>query len=257
MTHSEMPEHFTKLVRALTGAGLDSLLAEHVVKEPRLAHELIAWLREQLPAAPDYSGLFAPLDVQLENIRGWNERGWGFTKADFDAIDLTPMERRPDCLVTDVIVPYLPDLGGVDGATCTFNELWEVLEGEQERRGGRCCRIHTQTPLPPKDHVPGLCRVAIDLGANRGVHPLSARRHPYMAHLEVLAAAGQHPKWVRAMENCQVPYVFMAGYRGYPSPSYMHDYVPLLYATSDTISLGSTWNTAHDPNWACPEIVIA
>ena len=92
--------------RVLAKAGMDSRLVETIIRKPQLADGMVGWLREQL--APPLPELFVSLETQLANVRRWNTvRNWGFTDADFDAVDLTPGDNSG--LVVDVIVVYLPD----------------------------------------------------------------------------------------------------------------------------------------------------
>ena len=120
---------------------------------------------------------FIPVADQLANVRRWNEeRGWGFTDADFDAVDTTPVVHDKP-LVVDVVAVFLPEKDGVDGVRRTFEELWAVAsEGVPENWSWR---QHLEGPRPVKllpggKHVPGIRRVTIDLA--RGLGP--GRRGP-------------------------------------------------------------------------------
>ena len=143
--------------------------------------------------------LFIPVADQLANIRRWNaERNWGFTEADFEAVDTTPVVHEKP-FVVDVVAVWLPDDDGVDGIRRTFEELWAAAsEGVPENWSWR---QHLGGPRPVKllpgmKHVPGIRRVTLDLAA--GWDPIDGARAIEIrgrqsASAEILAAAAHFP----------------------------------------------------------------
>ena len=168
--------------------------------------------------APARGSLFAPLTEQIANVRRWNdERGWGFTSADLDAIDLRPADHR-EPLVVDVIAVYLPGHGDLDGIRRTCLELWTVATDEHP--AGRSWEQRKAERMPVTlldgiEHRPGIRRVTLDLGAHwrlGGTYRLIDVRGPDSAHAEILAAAAHFPYWVWAMDGTWVPYTWVPGY---------------------------------------------
>lgn len=205
--------------RVLAKAGMDFDMVEAVIRKPQLADGMVEWLREQLnPPAPDLSELFVSLEDQLVNVRRWNEeRGWGFTDADFDAVDVTSVKRSG--LVVDVIAVYLPHQGNTLGIQRTFEELWDIASSIQPDKWRyeslKSDKKHLRL-LDGIEHTPGIRRVTLDLGANwdttNGIRPVDVRGKDSV-HAEALAAAAHFPDWVQAMDGERVPYVWMPGYR--------------------------------------------
>jgi hypothetical protein len=252
---------FDQFKRNLAEAGLDSELVDAVLRRPKLADGMVSWLRQHLnsPAFPDRSELFVSLEGQIANVRRWNEeRVWGFTDDEFNAIDLTPV--RHSGLVVDVVAVYLPDRDTVSGVQRTFEELWTVA-AQRQPNACRWDELKSDTEhlrlLDGIEHRPGIRRVTIDLGANwdpqNGIRPMDVRGKDSV-HAEVLAAAAHFPKWIQAMEDEGSPYVWMPGYQatipgdeGWPG-------VPCLYWDSTTrqVELGTTYESAPYYHWACP-----
>lgn len=190
--------------------------------------------------------LFVPLDEQLANVRRWNEdREWGLSEAEMDAIDLTP-RTHPDPLVVDIIAVYLDDLflgddeGTLEGVRHTCHELWSIASERQlfawswdERLDFYDNQPKPVRLLPGIDHFPGVRRVTVDLGAHwvpgRYVRPRRVRGSD-SAHAEVLAAAAHFPRWARAMDGTSVPYIWLSGYQ-----------VTIPEAVADTRLLGLAW----------------
>lgn len=119
--------------RVLAKAGMDYDMVESIIRQPALADSMVSYLREQL--ASPLPQLFVSLEVQLANVRNWNQmRGWGFTDSDFDSIDLTPGDHSG--LVVDVIAVFLPDQGKTSRIQRTFEELWDIASSISSRTSG-------------------------------------------------------------------------------------------------------------------------
>jgi hypothetical protein len=170
--------------------------------------------------------IFVPLTEQLANVRRWNEdREWGFTSADFEALDLTP-RAHVDPLVVDLLAVYLRaefPADELDGVRRTCHELWDVASDRQPNSWSWDWMQPTyyshRKPvrlLSGIEHQPGLRRVSVDLGAHwlpgRHVRPQNLRQ-PSSAHAEILAAAAHFPRWAQAMDGVSVPFVWLAGYQ--------------------------------------------
>ncbi len=202
---------------------------------------------------------FVSVADQLANVRRWNdERGWGFTDADFDAIDTTPVEHEP--LVVDVVAVYLPEQDGIDGVRRTFEEVWAVAsEGVPENWSWR---QHLEGPrpvrlLPGGKHTPGIRRVTIDLGA--GWDPVDGARAieirgRHSASAEILAAAAHFPVWLQAMEGVNVPFVYLGGYVVSHPENEAWRHVPCLSWNEflGRVNLVDHWADHHQRRWAVP-----
>lgn len=245
--------------RVLAKAGMDFDMVETIIRKPQLADGMVGWLREQL--APPLPELFVSLETQLANVRNWNQmRGWGFTDADFDSIDLTPSEHTG--LVVDVIVVYLPDEGKTSGIQRTFEELWDIASsvqpGKWRYESLKSDKKHLRL-LDGIEHKPGIRRVTLDLGANwdttNGIRPVDVRNQDSV-HAEALAAAAHFPNWVQAMDGERVPYVWMPGYQVTIPGSEAWRGVPSLCwgSVSRGVRLGAGWDVDRD-RWACPVVV--
>ena len=254
---------FDQFKRVLAEADLDGELVDAVLRQPKLADGMVGWLREQLnPPAPDLSELFVSLEDQIANVRRWNtERNWGFTDADFDAVDLSPSEHSG--LVVDVIAVYLPDQGKTSGIPRTFEELWDIASsiqpGKWRYESLKSDKKHLRL-LDGIEHTPGIRRVTIDLGANwdtqDGIRPMDVRGKDSV-HAEALAAAAHFPNWVQAMDGERVPYVWMPGYQ-VTIPGY-EAWRCLPYLDWDSVGreveLYADWDVFRDCRWACPVVV--
>ncbi len=254
---------FDQFKRVLAEADFDGELVDAVLKQPRLAGGMVGWLREQLnPPVPDLSELFVSLEVQLANVRNWNAmRGWGFTDADFDAIDVTPVEHSG--LVVDVIAVYLPDQGKTSGIQRTFEELWDIASSVQPSKWRyeslKSDKKHLRL-LDGIEHTPGIRRVTLDLGANwdrqNGICPIDVRGKDSV-HAEALAAAAHFPDWIQAMDGERVPYVWMPGYQVTIPGNGAWRYVPSLhwYSGRRGVGLSAGWGDSRRCRWACPVVV--
>jgi len=207
--------------------------------------------------------LFIPVADQLANVRRWNdERGWGFTDADFDAVDITPVVHA-EPLVVDVVAVYLPEKDGVDGVRRTFEEVWEAAsQGAPDNwswrqfiAGPRPVRL-----LPGGTHTPGIRRLTVDLGA--GWDPVAGARAIEIrgrasAAAEILAAAAHFPEWVQAMEGVNVPFVYLAGYQVSHPENEAWRHVPCLSWNEflGRINLMDHWADHHQRRWAVPVVV--
>jgi len=218
---------------------------------------------------------FVPVAEQLANVRRWNaERGWGFTDADFDAVDTTPAVHATP-LMADVVAVYLPategpEAGGagtgtIDGVRRTFEELWAVASAgvpenwswRQHLEGPRPVRL-----LPGGKHVPGIRRVTIDLGA--GWNPVEGARAIEIrgrnsAGAEVLAAAAHFPAWLQAMEGVNVPFVYLGGYQVSHPENEAWRHVPCLSWNEflGRVNLMDHWADHHQRRWAVPVVSAA
>lgn len=220
--------------------------------------------REARLAITPPESLFTSLPDQLNSVREWNEeRGWGFTAADFHAVDLTPHAGDIDELVVDVIAVYLPSGPELNGVRRTCHELW-TLAAQQQPHAWSWDWYAEKWEQRPKPvalidgvvHRPGIRRVTVDLAAHfvpgRHIRP-SQVRGPDSAHAEVLAAAAHFPKWVRAMDGKSIPYVWPSGYQ-----VLIHDRpAPRLPALSwsrfrRTMSLTAAWTEHAYGGWAVP-----
>lgn len=246
--------------RVLAKAGMDFDMVETIIRKPQLADGMVGWLCEQL--APPMPELFVSLEVQLANVRNWNQmRGWGFTDSDFDSIDLTPVEHSG--LVVDVIAVYLPDQGKTSGIQRTFEELWDIASSLQPNNWRyeslKSDKKHLRL-LDGIEHTPGIRRVTLDLGANwdttNGIRPMDVRGKDSV-HAEALAAAAHFPDWVQAMDGERVPYVWMPGYQVTIPGNEAWRYLPYLYWDRDDreVKLDAGWDAYRDCNWACPVVV--
>lgn len=249
--------------RVLAKAGMDFDMVETIIRKPQLADGMVGWLREQLtPPVPDLSKLFVSLEVQLANVRNWNQmRGWGFTDADFDAVDLTPGDHSG--LVVDVIVVYLPDQGKTSGIQRTFEELWDIASSIQPGKWRydslKSDKKHLRL-LDGIEHTPGIRRVTLDLGANwdttNGIRPIDVRGTDSV-HAEVLAAAAHFPDWIQAMDGERVPYVWMPGYQVTIPGHEAWRGLPYLYwgSAGRKVGLCADWDGYPGYGWACPVVV--
>ena len=156
--------------------------------------------------------LFVPTWRQIENIEEWNQCfSWGFTHEQIrQATDSAP-KWPENKLVAVVLVPYLDDVW------TTFDDLWSTAAVQQ----AICYRYDAFDAeflrLREEIQHPGKCLrwEVIDLAAmwdsRNGKAPKDVRDHK-SAHAAILAAAAHHPRWVRAMDGKNVPYVWLAGY---------------------------------------------
>jgi hypothetical protein len=220
--------------------------------------------REAKRAATPPDEIFVSLRTQLDNIREWNEeRRWGLSPDDLDALDLTPPpENKP--LIVDLIAVYLSGDAELNGVRRTCHELWTVA-AEQQRHTWCWDWYWDKWKNRPKPlrlangiiHRPGVRRVTVDLGAHfepgRYLAP-SEVRSPYSAHAEVLAAAAHFPRWIRAMDGTTVPYTWLSGYevmiRERPSPERLPALSWVGYRQS--MSLTADWADHAHSGWASP-----
>jgi len=220
----------------------------------------------ELAARPSgASGVFVSLDQQLANVRRWNAmRRWGFAEAELSAVDLTPRGGGGP-LVVDVVAVYLPGGKELDGVRRTCDELW-LLAADQQPESWCWDDWYWNQPdsgrkpvrlLDGIEHVPGVRRVTLDLGAHwmpgRHVRPLSVLG-PRSAHAEVLAAAAHFPSWVRAMDGRHIPYAWLAGYQVTVPKNSAHHRLPCLawIRYRNMVSLASHEANYSQSGWAAP-----
>lgn len=228
-------------------------------------------------ASPESRGspppdLFSPLTEQLANVRRWNEeRHWGLSAAELDAIDLTP-RTHADPLIVDLIAVYLDDVilgegeGQLDGVRRTCHELWAVASEQQPNvwfwdwvRDRYDPRPKPVRLMPGIIHWPGVRRMSIDLGAHwvpgRHIRPSSVRG-PDSAHAEILAAAAHFPRWAQAMDGTSVPYIWLSGYQVTHPAESAHLRLPGLawVGYRETLSLTVDRTDRSHSGWASPVI---
>jgi hypothetical protein len=214
--------------------------------------------------------MFVPLADQLANVRRWNEdREWGFTDAELDAVDVTPRRHR-DPLVVDVVAVYLDDeFLGEDGGTFegvrrTCHELWSLASERQlfAWSWDETLDVYEHQPkpvrlLPGIRHEPGVRRVTLDLGAHwRPGHYVRPRRvrGTDSAHAEILAAAAHFPRWARSMDGKSVPFIWLSGYQvTFPPAKADTRLLGLAWVQyRRTLSLSINWADHAHVRWASP-----
>lgn len=216
---------------------------------------------------PEY--MFVPLREQIANVRRWNEdREWGFTAAELDAVDLTP-RTHDNPLLVDLVAVYLDaeyrgdDEGEMDGVRRTCHEMWSVAT---ERYLNTWCwdwikDAYESKPKPVRllagiDHRPGVRRVTVDLGAHwtgRHIRPRRLRGRN-SAHAEILAAAAHFPRWARSMDGVSVPFVWLSGYQvTYPEAGTDERLLALAWVEYRAMLSLSIARADHSfPNFASP-----
>jgi hypothetical protein len=198
--------------------------------------------------------IFEPPRVQLENVVRWNKaRGWDFTPADIDAVDVTPDEHTG--LVVDVIVPFLPHKGKIGGVQRTFDELW-LVASLQYNSAWRLEKLKSDPEHLSllTEHVPGIHRVTLDLGAHfgatEGIRPRDVRGAD-SPHAEVLAAAAHFPGWIHAMGEHLVPNVWMPGYELRLSGNRTWRHLPFLGWDPDSCEIQLTADSCDGRYFDC------
>ncbi|MBU1015223.1 hypothetical protein KKI17_02190 [Patescibacteria group bacterium] len=223
----------------------------------RNGEALTTMLRQGLvPPEKNFSGLFTPSKLQLEQVRQWNqERGWGFTEQDLvnlsDPLDWPWLEGKLVAVVLDI---------QLDTVQQTFEEAWECIKGGQPD-SWRWDEIHADEEhlrlYSGCQHQRGLSWKVIDLGANQDRRPLDVYgevKPELLSHSAVLWAAALHPNWVQAMNGEDVPFVNIAGYQ-LTVPGYVSwTFVPDLYwsRVSRLVGLDARFAGSHYPSWAVP-----
>lgn len=212
-------------------------------------------------------GMFTKLEKQLEIVHEWNrQRHWGIPD---EAFDISLPDWPDEKLVTAVIVPYLPDVaneGGVviTGIERTFQELLMCAKAEQYTnwcwRGYDASDSGNLWLYNAERYKPGLRCELIDLGCRRGQAPEVVRSHGLLPSAGILAAAALHPHWVRSMDGCTVPYVWVPGYlvdvAGAKEFAFSH--VPRLSFCPDERGLELLYGGSGDgnhPYWAVPSFI--
>ncbi len=223
--------------------------------------------REATRAASPPDEIFVSLRTQLDNIREWNEeRRWGFSPNDLDAVDLTPSAEN-DPLVVDLIAVYLDGDSEVNGVRRTCHELWRLAAEQQPHTWSWDWYwdkwMHRPQPVRLHHgivHRPGIRRVTVDLGAHfePGQYISASKvRGRDSAHAEVLAAAAHFPRWVRAMDGKTVPYTWLSGYEVMvwerPSPERLPALSWVGYRQS--MSLTADWADHTYSGWASPTLL--
>ncbi len=209
--------------------------------------------------------MFNKLEKLLVHVydRG-RQRGWEFTDDDFRQLEKTLPKKLPEGrLIAPVIVPYLrgkvnKDKTVTTGVERTLQELWAHAI-EQQDASWRWDGYDNAGPerlrlLEGIKHEPGLRLEMIDLGCQRDKKPMDVRHPKRSPHAGIFAAAGQHPKWIKAMDGEDVPYVWVPGYEvNFPDEEPWAG-VPHLYFDSDNreIQLHCSWCGGYDSGWAVP-----
>lgn len=208
-------------------------------------------------------GLFRRPAEQVRAAYRWNlERGWGFHDSVFEealkTIPVWPEER----LTAVILVPYLPDSGGLTGIQRTFDELSSVvIAGCPFEQFSRWEKIRSDPAhLRLRDgiiHCHGVRWEVVDLGCNLGLAPESC--NPNRApHAAVLAAAAQHPEWLVATAMRDMPSVWASGYEVWiPTTSpWIHapDVSCLDYKGVISGSIYAREKSRGISTWAVPEL---
>lgn len=228
--------------------------------------------REARRAVLPLDSMFISLRDQLANVREWNqERRWGFSAADLDAVDLISSADSSsagnESLVVDVVAVYLGGNSDLDGVRRTCHELWTVAAQSQPHIW--CWDwywdkwMDRPKPVRLRDgiiHRRGVRRVTVDLGAHfepgRYLRP-SQVRGADSAHAEVLAAAAHFPRWLRAMDGETVPYTWISGYQVMSSEAPSPERLPALSWSRirRTMSLTAAWADHAYSGWASPTCI--
>lgn len=172
------------------------------------------------PAQQLIHRMFVSCEEQVGNIRKWNKKfGWGFSEEQVAvALQSAPIWPTHSPLTVAVLVPYLETVGK------TFEALWTIAKSCQKdswRYEGLYSEADKLRLLELKDskidHKPGLRWEVIDLAANwdkkDGIVPATVQDPKTSPHAGILAAAAHFPKWVRKMDDINVPYVWLPGYQ--------------------------------------------
>lgn len=165
-------------------------------------------------------GLWTPPAEQIVQVRRWNDLfGWGFKPEAFVALEQlipAPSESR---LTATTIEICLPKGNGMNPVQRTVEELWRIAAMRQDRHyrwdALRSDSEHLKL-LDGIEHTPGLRWVRDDMGANWeksvGMYPLDVRGPRISPHASILSAAALHPAWVQAMDEINIPHVWISGY---------------------------------------------
>lgn len=171
-------------------------------------------------------GMFISALQQLAIVHDRNlDRGWGFTKSDFDTLGEPPAwpKGRLCAIVLDVVLNTIQQ---------TFDEAFYFARSVQ------LYSWHSEDIKSDSEHLklmPGIVRqrglhwLAIDLGANYGKSPAKVSTPENAPDSAILWAASYFCEWVRAMDSVNIPQVWVPGYRLNVSNLAPWTNVPLLY----------------------------
>ncbi|HVX58707.1 MAG TPA: hypothetical protein VG964_03135 [Candidatus Saccharimonadales bacterium] len=190
--------------------------------------------------------MFIPPAQQITWMQLMNDRfKWGFTSEQFEQLPAPPAWPQ-ERLQAVVLVPYF------NSRKKTFEELRRAIYYHTRFGLHDPYRVYWEEGVDKESdyvrHVtgtsmrfPGMYWRIVDLGINRGNAPWEAAetRQP-LAGAEVLAAAALFPKWLKAMDGQDVPFVWVGGYKimadlsDFPHSDAILDrdpssYVPLLH----------------------------
>ncbi len=178
-----------------------------------LARRLIDALRD-CPGTDLSNPNFSNPEDQIACVRRWNkERSWGFSARAFRRLPPAPATTSSASRAV-VLVPFL------DTPQQTLIELWTVIaESSAEAWSNeRLVRSEDVRLLPGLKYQPGLRWCVLDLTAHAdSANPVVARNvrsSLTSGHGEVLAAAAQHPNWLRSA-SCEgpLPLAVIGGYQ--------------------------------------------
>lgn len=229
-----MTSSWDRLGKLFALADPDDELANAILEDMRLGEDMLETALRKLRQA---KLVFKPLDQQLDNVRRWNEeRGWGFTTAQLDAVKLRGSSRPHNGLMTDVLSVFLPGKDGFSDVEHTFWELWAVVKSQHETVWPESWMRPNKSHLRLRKgnrHVPGIRVVTVDLGACWSPNYstwVQSKPTEHAAHAEILAAAAHFPNWVRAMDGESVPFVWLPGYAlHFSGSSRRWGHMPYLY----------------------------
>lgn len=210
-------------------------------------NELAKLMYEALMRHPRF--MFTTTEKQIARVRQWNEEfDWGISDEAFAEAEKSVPAWPDEKLVAVVLVPYLADKANEDdtvttGLERTFQELWMRAKAEQNASwrwdGYEKASSDTLRLLSGIEHKPGLRWEVIDLGSNRNKQPMDVRSSKSSPQAGILATAMLHPKWIKAMDRKNVPYVWLPGYEvdgRSPLPGYEVDDLPGLWKSVPRLS---------------------
>jgi hypothetical protein len=150
--------------------------------------------------------MFAPPEIQLENLRRWNQdRQWGLDEP-IDQLPEPPRPKNPGEMTTVVLTPYL------ETPQRTLDELWDICEKSGEYRTYRHGQDWPKTQITTK---PGVCHnpmtvqwEVIDLMAEYEPRDIIKPANDYsgtrIPNAGVLAIATHSPRWVKSFLGKEV-----------------------------------------------------
>lgn len=204
----------------------------------------------------EFMGMFILPERQLELVRQRNaDRTWGFTDEDFTKLGEPPA--WPSGRLSAVVLEV-----SLDTVQKTFEEAWHFTKACQPDNW-RWPEVKSDPKLlrllSGIQHQHGLRWRVVDLAANwdkrDGIRPRDVRNPQTSPHCAILWGASYFPKWVRAMDGMNVPYVWIPGYELCVSGDPEWSGVPSLGWVRDDrrVRLGTGRCGARNGRWAVPE----